>query len=163
MSRQWSLSIQNCSSAELTTWLLGRPYAKRDGQLIALADGTVDASVKDLKPYQREDCLREWGVAAESKIYMVPARDAGAKAREAMFRVAFDALRHFTGDMSFAALDVGIFARRAGRLIVNSEEFKSAEINALLEPPFWLADDPCHLLIRAGDVGGETTDIPDEA
>ncbi len=155
MSRQWSLSIQGTSAEEVTVWLSNQPYAQRsteypDHTIFDLSGGSVGAMISELKPLERAACLDAWGVAAVSEVYMSVRRNADPEvAHLAMYRVAFDALRHFPADIAFAALDVGLFARRSGRLTVNPQSFKSPEINALLEPPFWLADDPCHLLIRS--------------
>jgi hypothetical protein len=149
MSRQWHLLIQGVNATDLADWLATLPYAARRGHLIDLAGGVAVASVDDLKPYQSGDCLRGWGVVATSEVEMTVARDRDPEtAHLEMYQVAFEALRHFPADIAFVSLDVGVFARRDSRLIVNPEAFKSSDINALLEPPFWLADSPCHLLIR---------------
>jgi hypothetical protein len=155
MSRQWSVSIQGTSAGEVTTWLTNQPYAQRnteypDHTIFDLAGGAVSAKVSDLKPLERAACFDMWGVTATTEVYMSVCRGADPEvAHLTMYQVAFDALRRFPVDVAFAVDDVGIFARRGGRLTVNSEQFKLAYRNALLEPPFWLADDPCHLLTRA--------------
>jgi hypothetical protein len=155
MSRLWSLSIQGTSAEAVTVWLSNQSDAERDTEhpdhiIFDLARAAAHARVSVLKPPEVAGCVESWGVTAATRVYMSGRRNADPEvAHLAMYKVAFDALRHFPADIAFAVDDVGIFARRGGRLTVNSESFKSPEINALLEPPFWLADDPCHLLIRS--------------
>ncbi len=150
MSRQWQLALADATVAQATAWLAARPGAVPRGAIVELAGGVATASIAELKPYQREACQRTWGVRAAVELEFAAAVDRRAAAgQSAIYAAAFDALRRFPADAAFACLDVGIFVRRGGRMIVNPEAFQLAAFNALLEPPFWLADAPTHLLHRA--------------
>lgn len=151
MSRQWQLQIQGVNRARAIAWLAERADATQRDHLVDLAEGAVVACVADLEPLQSASCLRMWGVEATCEVEMSVSREGEQGAAHlAMYKVAFDVLKQFSGDLVFAALDVGIFARRGGRVVVNPEEFALPARNALLEPPFWLADQPTHELVRHG-------------
>jgi hypothetical protein len=150
MSRQWTLAIAELNRDRILDWLRKKPYFgnEHDG-VFDLALGCAGGRVLDLKPYQREDCEEFWGIKASVNIWFNPTREGpGCDSQGAIYRLAFDALADFSHDLVFHVLDIGILLRKGGRIIVNPEVFQLNELNRMLEPPFWLASQPCHLLKR---------------
>ena len=150
MSRQWNLAMSDLNKDQILDWLRKKPYFgdEHEGGF-DLALGCADALVSDMKPYQREACAESWGIYASVDIWLNPAREGtGNDRQEAIYRLAFDALADLSCDLVFHVLDVGILLRKGGRIIVNPEVFQLNELNRMLEPPFWLASQPCHLLKR---------------
>ena len=150
MSRQWNLAMADLNKDQILDWLRKKPYFgdEHEGGF-DLALGCADAFVSDMKPYQREACAESWGIKASVDIWFNPAREGiGNESQEAIYRLAFDALADFSCDLVFHVLDVGILLRKDGGIIVNPEVFQLNVLNRMLEPPFWLASQPCHLLKR---------------
>ena len=150
VSRQWYLKLSDLTKEQLRDWLKQKPYCgnEHDGSF-DLGSGSARAWISELKPYQKQASIENWGIAALVEIGFNPCRnDAPDNSQTVLYRVAFDALADLSGDLVFHVLDVGILLRRNGRVIVNSEAFQLHELNCMLEPPFWLSSWPCHLLKR---------------
>lgn len=149
MSVQWTLDVGPLSAQAAEAWLLSRVDAVVDGSGITLG-AAVWVSVEALKPYEVAAVRRAWSVEATTQFYLQIGREADVEAAyTTLYDVALNALHDFPGDVAFAMLDVGIFARRSGRLVVNLAQFQfDPRLLARLPQPNWEADPPTHLLVE---------------
>ena len=152
MSVQWYLTLDSSWSSEAAReWLLHRPEAARvPGSALIVLGGMVSVQVNALKPHETASAMSIWSVRAATELYLQIRREVDVEAAYSiLYRVAIDALNASSGDVVFAMLDVGIFARRAGQLAVNVEKFQfDPDLLKQLPQPYEVTDPQTELLVE---------------